>query len=64
MRNGGQSLNVTDVELGIAQGLRVQSLGLGADGLAQAVEVVGIHKLDGDAQPRQRVVEEVVGSTI
>ena len=42
--DAGQPLDVGDVELGIAQGLSVDSPGFGVDGSAQAVEVVGIDK--------------------
>ena len=57
-------LNVGDVEFGIAQGLSVDSPRFPVDGRPQAVKIVGIDKAYGDAQPRQRVVEQVVGAAI
>ena len=60
----GELLDVGDVELGIAQRLGVDGAGLVVDGGAQAVEVVGVDKLHLDAQPRQRVVEEIVGAAV
>ena len=62
--DAGQSFNVGDVELGIAQGLGVESPGFLVDGRPQAVKVVGIDKAYVDAEPRQGVVEEVVGAAI
>ena len=62
--DGGELLDVGDVELGIAEGLGVDGAGFVVDGGAQAVEVVGVDKLDLDAQARQRVVEEIVGAAV
>ena len=62
--DGGELLDVDDVELGIAEGLGVDGAGLVVDGGAQAVEVVGIDEAHRDAEPRQRVVEEVVGAAV
>ena len=64
VRDGGELLDVGDVELGIAERLGVDGACLGVDGGAQAVEVVGIDKAHGDAEARQRVVEEVVGAAV
>ena len=64
MGNGGELFDVGNVELGIAERLGVDGAGLGVDGGAQAVEVVGIDKAHGDAEARQRVVEQVVGAAI
>ncbi len=62
--DAGELLDVGDVELGIAERLGVDGAGLAVDGGAQAVEVVGVDEADGDAQARQRVVEEVVGAAV
>ena len=43
-------LDVGDVELGVAEGFGVDGAGLGVDGGADAVEVVGVGEADGDAQ--------------
>ena len=60
----GQSFDVGNVELGIAQGLGVDSPGFRVNGRPQAVKIVGIDKAYLDAHPRQGVVEKVVGSPI
>ena len=62
--DGGELLDVDDVQLGIAQRLGIDGLGLRVDGFAQAVEVVGVDKPHGDAQPRKGVVEEVVSAAV
>ena len=59
-----QSLDVGDIELGIAESFGVERFRLGVDRLADAVEVISIHEADGDAELGQRVVEEVVGATV
>ena len=64
VRDGGERLDVDNVELGIAERLGVDGAGLVVDGGAQAVEIVGIDEADSDAEARQRVVEEVVGAAI
>ena len=64
MGNLRQLLDVGDVELGIAQRLGVNGSGLVVDQPAQTVEVVGVDKLHLDAQPRQRVVEQIVGAAV
>ena len=64
MRDGGELLDVGDVELGVAEGLGVEGASLGVDGGAQAVEVVGIGEANGDSQLGQRVVEEIVGAAV
>jgi len=62
--NAGQSLNINDVELGIAQSLGVDGPGFAVDGRPQTVKVVGIDKADVDAEAGQSVVEEIVGASI
>ena len=62
--DGGELLDVGHVELGIAERLGVDGAGLVVDGGANAVEVVGVDEADVDAQPRQRVVEQVVGAAV
>ena len=42
--NGGEPLDVGNVELGIAQGLGVDGSCFGVDGCLQAVKVIGIDK--------------------
>ena len=64
VRNGGKLFDVDNVELGVAERLGIDGAGLVVDRRAQAVEVVRVDKADHDAQPRQRVVEEVVGSAV
>ena len=62
--DAGQLLDVGNVELGIAQGLGVDGPGFRVDGSSQAVEVVGIGKAHLNAEPRQGVVEKVVGAAV
>ena len=64
MGDRGQLFNVHHVQLRIAQRLGVDRTGLGVDGGTQPVKVVGIHKSNRNAQLRQRVVEQVVGSAV
>ena len=46
MGDGGELLDVGDVELGIAEGLGVDGAGLRIDSGAEAVEVVGVNEAD------------------
>ena len=64
MGDGGELLDVDDVELGIAQRLGVEGAGFGVDGGAQAGEVVRIHKAHLDSLLGQGVMEEVVGASV
>src|SRR5947209_18320611 len=64
VRNGSECLDIGDVVLGVAETLGVDGAGFGVDGLAKAVEIVGIDEADVDAEPRQRVVEEIVGAAV
>jgi len=53
MRDGGELLDVDDVELGIAEGLCIDRPRLWGNSRAQAGEVVGIDEAHGDAEPGQ-----------
>src|SRR5208337_5625261 len=64
VRDLRQLLDIHDVELGIAQALGINGLGLRSDRGAQPVKVVGIHKLHFDPELVQRVVKQVVGAAI
>src|SRR6185437_16111427 len=62
--DGGQRLDVGDIELGIAEALSVNSARFAVDGGAQAGEIVAVDEANLDAEARQRVVEEIVGSAV
>src|ERR1700678_4020331 len=62
--DAGQFLNVGDVELGITQGLGVDSPRFLVNGGPQYVKVVGVDKADENAQARTAVVEDVLGAAV
>ena len=49
MGDAGERFDIDNVELGIAEGLGVNGLGLFVDCLLNAVEVIGIDEADGNA---------------
>ncbi len=53
-----------DIQLGVAHGLAVDELDLRSQRAAEVLGIAGVHKVNGDAHLRQRVMEEVVGSSI
>ena len=59
-----QLLDIHHVQLRVAQRLSVDGARILSDRRRNPVEVVRVHKLHLDAQPRQRVVEEVVRAAI
>jgi hypothetical protein len=64
MRDLGQALYVEHVEFRVADRLGVDGFRPVVDGLLEAVVVGRVHEADGDAELRQRVVEEVVGAAV
>ncbi len=65
VRHRRDALDVEDVLLGVGDGLAEEGLGAGGDGLAPGVEVVRVlDEGDVDAQLRERVVEQVVGTAV
>ena len=60
----GEGFEIRHVELGVADGFGVDRARLRGDGLAERVEILGIHEAHGAAQFGQGVVEELVGAAI
>ena len=60
----GQGGKVRHVELGVANALHVEGLGVLIDRLPEGFGIVAFHQLDPNAQARQRHLELVVGAAI
>ena len=62
--DGGDGVNVGDVAVGVAQGLQIDGLGVGPDGVFHLRQVVGIHKGGAHAKLGQSVGQKVVGAAV
>ncbi len=62
--DGGDGLEVGDIQLGVAHGLDVDGAGLGPQGGAEGLGLGRIHEGGGDARPRQGVAQQVVGAAV
>ena len=64
MGDGRNGVNVGDVAVGVAQGLQIDSLGVGLDGVLHPGKVVGVDKGGGDAEGRQGVGQQVEAAAV
>jgi hypothetical protein len=62
--DGGDLLNGEDVEARVAQRLAVEELRVGPERAAERLGVFRVDERDLDPEPRQGVVEEVVGAAV
>ena len=62
--NRGDFLEGEDGDVGVAERLAVDDLGVGADGLLEVLRVGGVDEGDVDADAREGVVELVVGAAV
>jgi hypothetical protein len=64
MRHLGDARDVEDVETRVAERLAEQETRLGADRCAPGIDVARVDERRRDAEPRQRVVEQVVRAAV
>ena len=62
--DGGDGVQIGEVAVGVAQGLQVDRLGVGADGPLHLRQVVGVHKGGGDPEGGQGVGQQVIGAAV
>ena len=64
MGDGCDGVDVGDVAVGVAQGLQIDGLGVGLDGVLHLGQVVGVHEGGGDAELGQGVLQQVVAAAV
>ena len=62
--NGGNGINVGDIAVGVAQGLQIDGLGVGLDGVLHLGQVMGVDKGGGDAKLGQGVLQQIVAAAV
>ena len=62
--DGCNGVDVGDVAVGVAQGLQIDGLGVGLDGVLHLGQVVGVHEGGGDAELGQGVLQQVVAAAV
>ena len=60
--NGGDGINVGDIAVGVAQGLQIDGLGVGLDGVLHFGQIVSVDKGGGHAELGQGVLQQVVAA--
>ena len=64
MGDGGDGVQIGEVAVGVAQGLQVDRLGVGADGPLHLRQVVGVHKGGSNPEGGQGVGQQVMGAAV
>ena len=62
--NGGNGINVGDIAVGVAQGLQIDGLGVGLDGVLHLGQIVSVDKGGGHAELGQGVLQQVVAAAV
>ena len=64
VRDGGNGVDVGDIAVGVAQGLQIDSLGVGLDGILHLGQVMGVDEGGGNAELGQGVLQQVVAAAV
>ena len=62
VRDGGNDVDVGDIAVGVAQGLQIDSLGVGLDGILHLSQVMSVDEGGGNAELGQGVLQQVVAA--